>query len=215
MLAMTVLEWIELIQIIVIILAIIIGGIWSWYQFSIGDLLKPNFTLKVTFVSISTLESAKLLVIKVSIKNIGKITIEHSDSKFRIFPIFHSEIEKPSKESGETVWEIKLPNTSGIEITPFSPVYTTPESWEREKKHPQGEYPFILRPDEEVSVDIPIVINDLSVAAIRINSSFYCTKMSRLIIKRSIVESNGRTISREEKKKAEYGVQSQHVFDLT
>ena len=75
-----ILDWAKIAQSIITILAIIGGGIWSWFQFSIGDLLKPNFTLKVTLVSISTLASSKLLVVRITVKNIGRTTIEHSDS---------------------------------------------------------------------------------------------------------------------------------------
>ena len=136
-------------------------------------------------------------------KNIGKVTIEHSDSKIRIFPISRSEIEKSSEDSDDIIQDFELPNDAGKVIEPFIGVYTVPETWGR-KTHPGGVYPFVIRPGEEISVDVPVVINDLSIDAIRVYSSFHCTKEGKVTI----------VTTDSEEKEAEYGVQSQNVFNL-
>lgn len=224
-------DWIQIIGGITTTLAIIGGGIWSWYQFSIGDLLKPNFTLEVTLVSISELVASKLLVFRITVKNNGKIAIRHADSKIRLFPIHRPEAEKleqraggqlrlspiqrsekagdPGKGTDHKLWTIEIERDDGpgyVIATPFSQVYVIPKSWGR-PNHPYGRYPFVLRPGEEVSAETPVIVNDPSIVALLVVSSFHCTDKAQVRVE----QSDGRL----QKIKAEYGVHFQRVFDLT
>ena len=202
-----VLDWVKIVQSIVTILAIIGGAVWSWYQFSIGDLLKPNFSLIVELVSVNKSSPKRLAVVRVTVRNIGKTTVVHADSGLRVFPIRRSELEELEPETSKRVLEIAEAGTPVLEVQmPFSPVYLMPESWGRHL-HPGGEYPFVLRPDEQISVDIPITINDPSVVALEVISSFHCTHMERVRV--------GQGDSPSSPQKVQYGVHSKHVFDLS
>jgi hypothetical protein len=161
----------------------------------------------VELVGVSKSAPPKLAVVRVTVRNIGRTIIKHADSKLRIFPIRRYELEDIGVETGSKGLEIAEAESSMLEVkAPFSPVYIIPGSSGR-PLHPSGEYPFVMRPNEQMSVDIPVAVSDLSVVALKVVSSFHCTDTERIRVR----QNDGRP----KRRRAQYGVRSQYVFDLT